>query len=488
MAIRTVTGRTDRIVVVGSGFAGLAAALRLAGSGRQVTVCERWSGPGGKALPVLDGGYVFDGGPTVLTLPELVADAMRCVGVNFEDRVELVPVDPVYRAVYADGQRLDVIADEDRMAAQIAGVCGAREADGYRRYVAFLRRLYECEFPAFIDRNMDGMGRLLTADLARLIGMGGFRSLESKVGQYLRDPRIRTLFTFQALYAGLSPARARALYGIIAYLDTVAGAYVPRGGVHRLPAVLAEVAADHGVEFRYDTEVTGVRRGPGGRVEAVVTSQGEQIATDAVIITADPGVAFPELLHRPPPRVNYAPSCFVLQLGVRGEFGFDAHHTMNLGGSWKRSFAELRTDGKTMGDPTFLVSVASKSDPALAPAGRHSMCVQVPVPNLGAALDWSELAEPYRDQIIETMEKRGYSGIGSAIEVEHILTPLDWAQRGNPLGTPFSAAQTFWQTGPFRTSNLVEDNIVLAGAGTHPGTGVPTALISGKLAAQRITG
>ncbi|NUS42504.1 MAG: phytoene desaturase, partial [Mycobacteriaceae bacterium] len=271
-------------------------------------------------------------------------------------------------------------------------------------------------------------------------------------------------------------------------LDTVCGVFRAKGGVHQLPVALAAAAGKHGVDFRYNTTITGTERTRSGRVNAVVTAEGERIEADAVVFTCDPGLAYP-LLGRPTPRLTYSPSCFLMLAGVAGPHGVGAHHNLHFGDAWRTTFDEIITQGKTMSDPSFLVTVSSHGDPTMAPAGKHSYYVQFPAPNTAASdLDWSTFAAPYRDHVVATLERRGYANIGSAIEFEEITTPLDWRRRGNPAGTPYNAAHTFWQTGPFRTSNLVGRNVVLAGAGTHPGIGVPMAMLSGKLAAARILG
>jgi phytoene desaturase len=240
--VRTVTGPTDRVVVVGAGLSGLSAALRLAGAGRQVTVVERAEVPGGRAgLLELDG-YAFDTGPTVLTMPDLIADALACVDERLEDWLELTPVEPLYRAFYPDGSTLDVHADRDRMADEVRRVCGPGEARGYERYVDFVTRLYALERDDFIDRNTDSPLGLLTPNLARLVALGGFRRLAPKVASYLKDPRTQRVLSFQSMYAGLSPYDALALYAVIAYMDSVAGVVFPKGGMHAVPRALAGAA------------------------------------------------------------------------------------------------------------------------------------------------------------------------------------------------------------------------------------------------------
>ncbi len=237
--MRTVDGRTDRVVVVGAGLGGLACALHLAGSGRQVTVLEREPVPGGRAGRLSVDGYEFDTGPTVLTMPDLIAEALAAVGEELTDWLDLVPLDPAYRAYYPDGSTLDVLTDTTAMAAEISRVCGPREADGYLRFVDFARNLWRLERADFIERNLDAPTDLLTGNLLKLVTTGAFRRLQTKINQFFRDPRTRRIFSFQAMYAGLAPHDALAIYAVIAYLDSVAGVFFPRGGIHAVSRGLA---------------------------------------------------------------------------------------------------------------------------------------------------------------------------------------------------------------------------------------------------------
>ena len=485
--MRTVSGPTDRVVIVGAGLAGLSAALRLAAAGRDVVVLEREDVPGGRAGLLEVDGYRFDTGPTVLTMPDLIADALGCVGERLEDWLDLVPLAPLYRAYFPDGSALDVHADVDAMADEVATVCGAAEADGYRRYVDFVTRLYRYEMADFIDRNIDSPLGLVTPSLARLVATGGFRRLGPKVGSYLRDPRTRRVFSFQAMYAGLAPGDALALYAVIAYMDSVAGVSFPRGGMHAVPRALAGAAAKHGVDLRYGETVTRVEVS-GSRAVAVHT-ENERIPCDAVVLTPDLPVAMRDLLGREPRRMTYSPSCFLLLAGSRARYTRTAHHTIDFGSAWDGVFRELIRDGRLMSDPSFLVTNPTRTDPSLAPAGRESYYVLFPTPNLDAGLSWSaESVRAYRDEVLRVLEDRGYVGFGEAIEVESVTTPADWAARGMERGTPFAAAHSFAQTGPFRPRNIWGENVVFAGSGTVPGVGVPMVLVSGRLAAERITG
>ena len=249
--MKKVKGPTDHVVIVGAGLAGLSAALRLAGAGRKVTVVERESFPGGRNGLLNKSGYAFDTGPTVLTMPDLIADAFRCVGEEMRDWLDLIPLNPLYRAFYADGTQLDVHADTQRMETEIAKTISAEEAMGYRRYVDFVTKLYKYEMNDFIDRNIDSPLNLLTPNLARLIALGGFRKLAPKVSQFLKDPRTQKVYSFQAMYAGVSPQQALAIYAVIAYMDSVNGVFFPKGGMHALPRALAAAAEKHGVTFKY---------------------------------------------------------------------------------------------------------------------------------------------------------------------------------------------------------------------------------------------
>jgi len=498
--VRTVAGLTDRVVIVGAGLAGLSAALRLAGAGREVTVLEREDIPGGRngllelASPAGDGAYRFDTGPTVLTMPDLIADALDCVGERLEDWLELTPVDPLYRAYYPDGSTLDVKADVGAMAQEVERVCGPDEAQGYLRYVEFVTKLYRYEMKGFIDRNIDSPFDLMTPNLARLAAVGGFRRLAPKVASYLKNPRTQRVLSFQSMYAGLSPYDALALYAVIAYMDSVAGVYFPKGGMHAVPRALAGAAEKHGVVLRYDTTVSRVLV-EHGRAVGVETAAGERISADIVVLNPDLPVAYRELLPpeatpRRVQRLRYSPSCFLLLAGSSQAYTKAAHHNIHFGRAWREVFADLIDRGQLMADPSVLVTNPTRSDPTLAPEGKHVYYVLLPTPNLAAGLDWSVLGPRYRHEVGARLEGFGYVGFDDAVEVEAVTTPADWRRRGMEQGAPFAAAHSFFQTGPFRPSNLAPKvaGVVFAGSGTQPGVGVPMVLLSGRLAAERILG
>ncbi len=479
---RSVSGPTERVVIVGAGLGGLSCALHLAAAGRQVTVVERESVPGGRAGRLVVDGFEFDTGPTVLTMPSLIEEPLAAVGERLSDWLELLPLDPAYRAFYPDGSTLDVRTDTLRMAAEISRVCGPREADGYLRFVDYARKLWLLERDHFIGRNLDTPLDLVNLNLLKLLGMGGFRRLHTKIGQFFRDPRTQRIFSFQAMYAGLAPHDALAIYAVIAYLDSVAGVFYPKGGMHAVPRALAGAAEKHGVEFRYDTTVTRVEVS-GGRATGVITEDGARIPADVVVLNPDLPIAHRDLLPSAwSRRLRFAPSCVVLHVGSRQPYGGIAHHNIHFGAAWRRTFDEVIRDGMLMSDPSLLVTHPTPD----------TYYVLAPAPNLEVGpMNWrGGLASRYADSLVRTLEKRGYVGFGAGIEVLRIVTPADWADQGMAAGTPFSAAHTFGQTGPFRPSNLhpTLPNVVFTGSGTQPGVGVPMVLISGKLAAARITG
>lgn len=487
---RTVQGPTDRVVIVGAGLGGLSAAMRLAAAGRQVTVVEREPIPGGRAGLITDSGYSFDTGPTVLTMPGLIEDAFDALGERMDDWLTLRPVSPLYRSYYPDGSVLDIHSNPAEMAAELERVVSSEEAEGYLRYVDFVSKLYRYEMADFIDRNIDTPLDLLTPDLARLVAVGGFRKLAPKVNEYLKDPRTQRVFSFQAMYAGLSPYDALAIYAVIAYMDSVAGVFFPDGGMHAVPEAMAAAAAKHGVEFRYSTEVAEVVRN-GERATGVRTADGEVIEADVVVLNPDLPVAYRDLLGIEPwsvRRLDYSPSCALLLVGSDAAYSKIAHHNIHFGRTWKGVFDELIDKQQLMSDESLLVTNPTYSDPSLAPDGKQSYYVLFPTPHAGAQIDWQAQAPRYRDHMVKVLDERGYVGFGDAIEVEHLTTPADWQAQGMASGAPFAAAHSFLQTGPFRPGNMWGENVVFVGSGTQPGVGVPMVLVSGRLAAERVTG
>src|SRR4051812_46148096 len=380
-------------------------------------------------------GYRFDTGPTVLTMPDLLEETLNAAGERMSDWLDLIRLDPAYRAHFADGSTLDIRASITDTAAEIARLCGPREADGYLRFADYARKLYHLEWNRFIDRDFDRPWDLVSSDLARLAACGGFRRLSAKGSGFLRDPRTQPVFSFPSLYARVPPHRALALYAVIAYMDTIAGVYFPRGGMHAVAAALAAAAVKHGVTIDYDREVTGVEIA-GSRARAVRTRDGERIRADVVVLNPDLPVAYRDLLNRPLRRqLRYSPSCVVMHLGTPKAYAGASHHNIHFGDAWRGTFDDITRRGQVMSDPSLLVTNPTRTDPSLAPPGREIYYVLAPAPNLQAGPDWSRTGQAYADDLLRVLADRGYPGLGEATDVREVVTPADWAQAGLAAGT-----------------------------------------------------
>ncbi|MGO4203065.1 phytoene desaturase family protein [Rhodococcus sp. TAF43] len=509
VGVRTVPGATDRVVVVGAGLAGLAAALHLRGRGRDVTLLERDDRPGGRVGTYRGPGYVIDSGATVLTMPELVRDALAAVGADFDTTtppLRLHRLAPAYHARFADGSTIDVHSDPERMVAEVARVCGPDEARRYLDLRRWLARVFDAEFDTFIDANFDSpldlfSTRKSATDLARLLAAGGFGRLGGQVARRVTDPRLQRIFTFQALYAGVAPAKALAVYGAIAHMDTSLGVSFPEGGMCTIAESMADAFTSAGGTLHLGTEVTRIERS-GDRVRTVHTADGRSFPCDALVLTPDLPIVDDLLATRRVRRQRISPSAVVLHGTVprvtSTRWGAPHHHTIDFGAEWERTFAEIAARpgrGRLMSDPSLLITRPAVTDPGLIlnrdGVEHEPLSVLAPCPNLDSApLDWSALTDAYASELLQTLEQRGYHDIGTDYAVDHIDTPATWARQGMAAGSPFAPAHIFRQTGPFRRRNLVRRpaNVVLAGSGTTPGVGVPTVLISGKLAAERVCG
>jgi phytoene desaturase len=485
-----------RVVVVGAGLGGLAAACHLVGRGHEVVVVDRGDEPGGRAGVWRTGGYTVDTGPSVLTMTGLLADTFAAAGAELTDHLELRPVDPMYRACFPDGSDIYVRRGREAMMAEIRTACGPAEAEGFGRFCDWLGRLYRVEQPNFIDRNFDSPVDLIRrpGPAIDLVRMGAFRRVAAAVGSFFQDERLRQLFSFQSLYAGLSPFDALAVYCVITYMDTVEGVWFPVGGMHAVARGLAAAAEAGGARIRYSAPVARIvrRLGTSGPVTGVALEGGETIGADAVVANPDlpavyrtllPGVGMPRVARRG----EYSPSCALWLAATTGPPpGGAAHHNIHFGRDWKGSFDALLRRGVRQPDPSILVSVPTLTDPGLAPPGGHVLYVLEPVPTLDGAIDWSW----ERDRLLADLTARvaalGYP-VADVVD-DRFVDPVDWERQGMERGTPFALSHRFFQTGPFRPANIDQrvPGLVLVGSGTVPGVGVPMVLVSGRLAAERV--
>ncbi len=379
---------------------------------------------------------------------------------------------------------------------EVGAVCGQSEAAAFDRYCDWLERLYRLEMPSFLARNYDRATDLVSPvrPALALLRLGGLGRLDRVVARTFTDERLRRLFSFQSLYAGVAPQQALAVLAVISYMDVVAGVWAPAGGVHAVATGLAAAAEKAGVRIRYGTPAERIVLAGGheGPVRAVATAGGP-LAADAVVCNADlpgayrlvPGLTLPRRLRHP----HCSPSAVVWHAGVRGmPPSAVAHHNIHFGRAWASSFRALIHDGVRMPDPSILVSVPTVSEPGLAPAGGSVLYALEPVPNLTGRLDWSIERHRAEDDLRARLDRFGYPV--TDVVTSHLVDPTDWARDGMVAGTPFSMSHRFFQSGPFRAANVERraPGLVFAGCGTVPGVGVPMALVSGRLAAERVLG
>ncbi|WP_346107615.1 phytoene desaturase family protein [Nonomuraea maheshkhaliensis] len=476
--------RRGPVVIVGAGLGGLSAAVRLAAAGREVVVVEAGREPGGCCGTGRAGTYRFDVGPSVLTMPGVLADVFGAAGEELRDWVPLRRLDPSYRLIFHDGSRLDVRAGREEMTEQVRALCGPAEAARYERYRRLLDELFAVEWPAFIDADMTRLRALAKpAALLRLAALGGFRRLDRLAARHLTDPRLIRAHTFQSLYVGLSPQRALGLYAVVAHMDTVGGVYFPsHGGMHAIPVAMAALLEKLGATLRYGVRAHRVET-DGDGVTGVLLEDGERLPAAHVVVACDrlaarrllPGRADDWRLRRP----RYSPSCLVLHLGLDHEPPGQAHHTVHFGQAWRETFAALST-GRPQPDPSLLITCPDTGGPA-------TLSVLEPAPNLRAA-DWTRLRPALESRLLTRLTDLGYGDLSGAPRL--VLDPPAWAARGHTAGTPFALDHRFSQTGWLRPSGVARrvPGLHFAGMFTAPGVGVPPVLISGRLAAERILG
>ncbi|GLW09145.1 phytoene dehydrogenase [Microtetraspora sp. NBRC 13810] len=463
-------------VVIGAGLAGLSAAVHLAAAGRAVTVVESRRRPGGCCGTAELGPHRFDTGPSVLTMPGVLAEVFGAAGEELDRWLPLRRLDPAYRLEFHDGSRLDVVADDAAMIEQVRLLCGPAEADRYRRFRDLLGRMFAAEWPAFIDADMTTLGAMAKPyALLRLASMGGFRRLDRLVAAHLTDERLIRAHTFQSLYAGLSPRRALGVYAVISYMDTVGGVYFPSsGGMHAVPVALAAVAEKCGASFRYGTRATRVQADSGG-VTAVCLDTGERLPARNVVVACDLPAAHAGLLPEAAAdwrlrRARHSPSCVVVHLGLDRPLPGRTHHTLHFGRRWEAGFAALEA-GWPQPDPSIMVTHAAPD----------TLTALEPVPNLHGH-GWERVER----RLLDRLARLGYGDLSEAPRL--IWDPRRWQAEGHSAGTPFALDHRFTQTGWFRPSGVARriPGLHFAGMHTAPGVGVPPVLVSGRLAARRI--
>jgi phytoene desaturase len=482
-----------RVVIVGAGPGGLAAAMLLARAGARVLVLERQPFVGGRTSALRCGGFTFDLGPTFFLYPRVLAEVFAAVGRDLHEEVELVRLDPQYRLVFGGGGQLDATPQMERMEEAIAELSPI-DAMAFRRFLDDNRHKL-ARFRGCIERPFLSWRDVFSWPVLRLLPLlRPWRSLDSELGRYFRDPRIRLAFSFQSKYLGMSPFRCPSLFSILSFLEYEHGVWHPIGGCNAVTAAMARVAADLGVEIRTGEEVEEILF-EGRRAVGVRTAQGVHRG-DALVINADFAQAMTRLVpdhlrrrwsDRRLAGKRYSCSTFMLYLGLDGRCEELPHHTIYMARDYARNLQDIEMRHVLSEDPSFYVQNATVTDASLAPPGKSTLYVLLPVTHQHANVDWRREGPRYREVALRQLAKVGLHDVERHIEVEHCVTPADWEERYQIYrGATFSLTHNLGQLLHRRPRNRFEDleRVYLVGGGTHPGSGLPVIFESARITSR----
>jgi phytoene desaturase len=485
---------SKRVIVIGAGPGGLASALLLARAGLAVTVLERRRRVGGRTAAIEAEGFRFDTGPTFFLFPLALRRIFAAVGRDLDAEVPMARLDPQYHLVFGAGGELRATPNVARMEEGIAALAPA-DARQFRRFLAENREKL-ARFQYVLENPFAGWRSMLSVDLLRLLPLlRPWRSLDSELGRYFRDPRVRLAFSFQSKYLGMSPFNCPSLFSILAFLEYEHGVFHPYGGCAAVMERMAEIAEEMGVEVRLGEEVREVVF-DGRRAVGVRSAAGEYRA-DALVLNAD----FAEAMRRLVPdrlrrrwtdariaRKRFSCSTFMMYLGVEGRYDHLAHHTVYMARDYERNLREIETDHVLSDDPSLYVQNACVTDSSLAPPGMSTLYVLAPVSHLHPNIDWAKERTRFRGVVLRQLRDRlGLDDVEGRTRYERVLTPQDWHhQYAVYRGATFSMAHTLRQMLHFRPHNRFEDldGVYLVGGGTHPGSGLPVIFESARISSR----
>lgn len=487
--------------VIGSGFGGLAAAIRLAARGHEVDVFEQRDKPGGRAYVYSIGGFTFDGGPTVITAPFMFDDLWAVAGKRREDYVQFVPCDPFYRIFDHEGRPFDYNGDEACILDQIAQRNPGDRA-GYQRFMATTGRIFQKGFVELADKPFLHWTDMLNV-APDLIALQSYKSVYRYVSHYIQDDFLRQCFSFHPLLIGGNPFDAPSLYAMIHYLERQWGIHYALGGTGALVEGMCQLLTELGGRLHLNTPVAEIlvdsvdRR----RVTALRLATGQIIAADHIVSNADVAFTYRNLIpathrrhntDRRLQRMKYGMSLFVLYFGTNRRYTDSplAHHNILLGKRYRGLLDDIFERKVLADDFSLYLHMPGRTDPSVAPPGCETFYVLAPVPHLGAHVDWRVTAKPYRDTIVRFLEDRYLPDLSRSIIAEHHIDPLHFEGELNSyLGAAFSFQPTLTQSAWFRPHNRSEDfdNLYFVGAGTHPGAGLP-GVLSSAVIAERLIG
>lgn len=496
--------KTQRTIVVGGGLAGLAAACVAAARGYAVTLLDKNSWMGGKAAAYSDGGYRFDMGPTILTLPSVLKRIFAEAGRELEDYLTLVPLDPQWRCFFDDHRVLDLVADSSRMRANIDAFTGSPQAGaGFERFMAVSQRLHEVSDRFFFWRSVGGLtdtfdagGAFSAAVLKDVLALKMGRSVASVVRSHVPDERTAQMIDHFTQYVGSAPDASPAVLCGIAHMQTSEGIWYPLGGTRAVPQALEQLARELGVEICTETDVARIVV-QDDAVQAVETTDGRRLPCDSVISNCDSIRTYRDLLggraaKRFARKNRFEPACsgVVLYLGLNCRYDQLLHHNFVFSRDAEEEFEWIYRRGEPAPDPTCYVCAPAITEPAVAPAGGEALYVLVHTPYLRDHHDWQTMLPAYRETILQKLQRTaGLENLEQHIVTEHHLTPQDIHDRYRVLrGAIYGLASHGRFTGAFKPGNRRKDvaGLYLAGGAAHPGPGMPMVLMSGWIAADAL--
>lgn len=488
--MQTQTSSQPHAVVIGSGFGGLAAAVRLGARGYRVTVLEKLDQPGGRAYVYKQDGFVFDGGPTVVTAPFLFEELWALCGKNMADTIDMRPVAPFYRIRFDDGEVFDYTGDADHMRAQIERL-SPRDVEGYARFLKMSESIFKVGFEQLAHvpfGSWTSMARIAPA----MIRLQSYRTVYGLVSKFIKDDRLRQVFSFHPLLVGGNPFQTTSIYTLIAFLERKWGVHFPMGGTGSLVNGLVDLIEGQGGSVRLNSPVKQIQVS-NGRATGVELQSGEVIAADVVVSNADSATTYRKLVapeHRKRwtdkkiAKARYSMSLFVWYFGTDRKYDDVAHHTILLGPRYKGLLHDIFEKKVLADDFSLYLHRPTCTDPSLAPEGCDGFYVLSPVPHLESGTDWQAMAEPYRQKVADYLEKTVMPDLNQHIISSHMITPLTFEDRLESYrGAAFGLEPVLTQSAYFRPHNKSEEveHLYLVGAGTHPGAGMPGVLSSARV-------
>ena len=487
-AARTPLG-APKAIVIGSGFGGLAAAIRLSCRGYAVEVFEKLDAPGGRAYVWKQDGFTFDAGPTIITAPFMLEELWALCGKRLSDDVELRAMDPYYRIRFDDGTWFDYSGDAEKMRAEVARF-SPEDLPGYERFLAEAASCYKLGFEELGAKAFDGIGDLLAA-VPSLTRMRGWRSIYRMVAGHLKHPKLRIVMSFHPLLIGGNPFSVTCTYALINTLERRYGVHWAMGGTGALIRGLVKLLADRGVPVHCNAEVRQITV-DGGNASGIQLADGTKHRADIVVSNADTAWTYKHLVapqhrrHWTDKRIDkgrYSMSLFLWYFGTNRQFTDVPHHMMVLGPRYEELLKDIFKRHRLASDFSLYLHRPTATDASMAPAGHDALYVLAPVPHLDSGTDWTTHAEPYRRAIQQRLEDTVLPGLGQHIVTSRITTPQDFHDRLLSFkGAAFGLEPLLLQSAWFRPHNRSEDvkGLFMVGASTHPGAGVPGVLMSAK--------